>query len=316
MKKIFDKTGQTEEQWQEFRQSMKGIGGSDVAIILGISPFKTAFALWLEKTGQVKPKQLTNKYMEWGNLLEPVIREKFRQETGFEVMECPYVLQHDQHEFMIANVDGFVIDDTRNGIGVLEIKTTDSRNRKDWEVGPPDYYMCQVQHYLGVTGYNYAYVACLCGGNDFFYYRIERDDYVIDQIISAEMDFWNKVQNLIPPEIEHHDTESISVLYPEDNDETVLMPPETEELVEQYWNIQATIKSLEHDLEAVKNQIKLSAKENSHIRGVRFKVSLPTIKKIIFDQKRFSQEMPEAYERYKTKESSYRAFTIKRLDEA
>ncbi len=315
MKKLFDKTGQTEEQWQEFRRSMKGIGGSDVAVILGLSPFKTAFSLWLEKTGQVKKPNLDNEYIEWGNLLEPVIRDKFRRETGFEVMECPFVLGHDQHDFMVANVDGFVRDDSQDGLGVLEIKTTSERHKKDWEDGIPEYYMCQVQHYLGVTEYNYAYVAVLIGGNHFKYFRVERDDFIIDRIIAAEMKFMEMVEKMIPPEIVPQDLEAVGELYPEDNDETVLMPPEYEELTERYWSLQEEIKCLEIELEAVKTRIKFFAGENKHIRGIRFKVSLPTITKKIFDQKRLAAEQPKLYEEYKTKESSYRGFTVKRIDE-
>lgn len=315
MKIIFDKTGQTEQEWQEFRQNMKGIGGSDVAIIMGLSPFKTAYSLWLEKTGKVKKANLDNEFIEWGNLLEPVIRDKFRRETGFSVTECHYVLQHDQFEFMLANIDGTVCDNNKGELGILEIKTTSERHKKDWESGPPDYYMLQIQHYLGVTDYSYAYVAVLIGGNHFKYFKIYRDDFIIDKIILAEMEFWKMVQEKITPEIHPQDSESIAALFPEDNDETVLMPPEYEELVEQYWNIQATIKSLEYDLEAVKNKIKLFAGENKYVRGLRYKVVLPTITKKLFDSKRFAAEHPDVYEQYKTKESSYRGFTVKRVDE-
>lgn len=315
MKIIFDKTGQTPEEWQKFRSNMKGLGGSDCAIIMGLSPFKTPFSLWLEKTGQVKPKALDNEYIEWGNLLEPVIRDKFRRETGFVVSECHYVLQHDDHEFMLANVDGLVIDNDRDELGILEIKTTSERHKKDWEVGPPDYYMLQIQHYLGVTGYKYAYVAVLIGGNHFKYFKIDRDDYVIDQIIIAEMNFWKLVESGLAPEITERDSDALAEAYPEDDGETDLLPPELEELADRYWNIQNQIKTLESQMEWIKNEIKFHAKESRHLRGLRLKVSLPTITKTLFDQKKFAQEMPELYEQYKTKNSSYRNFSVKLVDE-
>src|SRR6476620_3868255 len=130
MKILLDKTGMTEADWQEYRRKQQGIGGSDVAVILGLSPYKSAFSLWLEKTGQVKAKPVQNEYVEWGNLLEPVIRDKFRRETGFEVYENPYVLQHDEHEFMVANIDGEVVDPAYNGErGILEIKTIGKLDR-------------------------------------------------------------------------------------------------------------------------------------------------------------------------------------------
>jgi|SRR6476620_1533619 len=315
MKILLDKTGMTEADWQEYRRKQQGIGGSDVAVILGLSPYKSAFSLWLEKTGQVKAKPVQNEYVEWGNLLEPVIRDKFRRETGFEVYENPYVLQHDEHEFMVANIDGEVVDPAYNGErGILEIKTTDGRNKKDWEVGPPEYYMCQIQHYLGVMGYLYAYVVVLIGGNHFKYFKIERNDYVIDKIISAEMEFTQLVKEKIPPEITYADSEALAVAFPEDNNETALMPPELEELVERYIDVQKEIKVLQDELDWIKNRFKFEAKENKHLRGVRFKVSLPTITKTLFDSKKFAQVMPETYEQYKTKESSYRGFTIKLLE--
>lgn len=316
MKIIFDKTGQTEADWQKFRSNMNGIGGSDCAIIMGLSPFKTAFSLWLEKTGQVKAKAIENEYIEWGNLLEPIIREKFRRATGFEVFENPFVLQHDDFEFMLANLDGELIDPEMGGErGILEIKTTSERHKKDWEVGPPDYYMLQIQHYLGVTNYKYAYVAVLIGGSHFKYFKIDRDDYIIDQIISAEKEFWYMVENNLAPELTSLDSDSLAEAYPEDDGETALMSPETEELVSRYWDIQKELKSLESEMEWVKNRIKFEAKQNAHIRGIKYKVSLPTITKTLFDQKKFSQLMPETYEQFKTKKSSYRGFKIKVLDD-
>ena len=170
LKQILDKRGMTEDDWQAYRQTQKGIGGSDVATILGLNPYKTAFTLWLEKTGQVKPAPIDNEYVEWGNILEPVIRDKFARETGFQVKENPYVLQHDDHDFMIANIDGEVFDFEKDEWGVLEIKTASERMKGEWEEGPPHHYMLQIQHYLAVMDYNYAYVACLLGGNHFKYF--------------------------------------------------------------------------------------------------------------------------------------------------
>jgi len=315
MKILLDKTGMTEADWQEYRRNQQGIGGSDVAVILNLSPYKTAFALWLEKTGQTQAKPVQNEFVEWGNILEPVIREKFRRETGFEVKENPYVMQHDDFDFMVANIDGECFDPEIGEWGILEIKTTSERNKGEWADGPPNHYHLQIQHYLIVMNYSYAYVAVLIGGNHFKYFKIMRDDYVIDKIISAEMEFTQLVKEKIPPEITHADSEALAEAYPEDNDETALMPPELEELAERYIEAQKEVKALQDEIEWIKNKIKFEAKENKHLRGVRFKVSLPTITKILFDSKKFAQVMPETYVQYKTKESSYRGFTVKLVEE-
>jgi putative phage-type endonuclease len=314
MKKILDKSNMAENDWQEYRSNQQGIGGSDASIILGLNPFKSAFTLWLEKTGQIKaPNLQDNEYVEWGNLLEPVIREKFAKETGFEVFENHFVLQHDEHPFMVANLDGEVIDPQFGGEkGVLEIKTTSERNKKDWEEGCPDHYMLQVQHYLAVTGYPYGYIVVLIGGHHFKYFLIHRDDYVIDRIISAEMDFQEKVEKNISPQITGHegDSDFLAEKYLEDNGEEFELSPEFEKIAWDYIQTQQEIKYLQEESDTLKNQLKLYAGEAKRLKGEKIKINLPTIKKISFDSKRFALDYPELYEQYKTKESSYRSFTI------
>lgn len=313
MKQILDKRNMTENDWQEYRQRQVGIGGSDVATILGLNPYKSAFSLWLEKTGQVEPMKVENENVEWGNILEPVIREKFARVTGFEVKENHFVLQHDTHEFMVANVDGEVFDPDMGEWGVLEIKTAGERMKGDWSEGPPHHYMLQIQHYLAVMGYNYGYVACLLGGNQFIYFKIERDDYVIDKVISVEKEFARLVKENIAPEITGHSVDSkwLAETFPNDNQETAELGPELELLALRYSEIQAKQKSLQEEADYIKNRIKLEAKECKILESETVKVSMPTIKKIIFDGKAFSNDHPDLHEKYKTKESSYRNFTVK-----
>lgn len=302
----------TQADWQIYREQQKGIGGSEAATILGVNPYKSKFNLWLEKTGQVPRPIVDNEYVEWGNLLEPVIRKKFADETGFKVMQNNFVLQHDTHDFMVANLDGEVIDPSFSGRGILEIKTTSEHNKKAWSNGCPVHYMCQIQHYLAVTGYQYAYVVCLCGGNHFVYYLVERNDYVIDQLISAEMEFMEQVRLGIPPEIGGSKTESewLQVAFPESNEEEMTIPLSIERLAEEYWELQEEIKNLNARTEEIKNKIRLEGKEYKTLKGVSFKISMPTINKVTFDSKLFAEEHPDLYAQYKTKVSSYRGFTV------
>ena len=303
----------TESDWQEYRRNQKGIGGSEAATILGLNPYQSEFTLWLEKTGKTTRPSLDNRYIEWGNLLEPLIREKFRQTTGFEVVENHFVLQHDTHDFMIANIDGEVKDPQFEGkTGILEIKTANERLRKEWEEGCPNHYMVQIQHYLAVTDYIYAYVAVLIGGNDFRYYLIHRDDYVIDQLITAEMEFQRKVDLDIAPEISGHasDSDYLAATYTDDNGEELHISSLTEKKAMRYLSIQKEIKALQEEADALKNQIKLQAGRGKIFKGEKIKIAMPTVKKKTFDSKGFSIDHPELYGRYKRKESTYRNFTV------
>lgn len=321
MKKIIDKRKMTQEDWNKYRseQTTKPvIGGSEVATVLGVQPnyAKAPFILWLEKTGQKEPDRPDNDFIKWGNILEPVVRKQFAVETGFKVYQNNFVLQHDEHEFMIANIDGEVQDPNQKGRGVLEIKTTSEWNNKEWDGEKvPIAYMAQVQHYLAVTGYNYAYIVVLIGGNKLRWWFIPRDEEIINSIIQAEKDFLYKVANDIPPTIGATDGESeyLAKLYPEAIEEEMSIPQNIEDLASEYKELDELVKESKKRMDAIKNQIKLEAKEFKTLKGKQLQIYMPQINKVLFDQKRFSEEHPELHGQYKTKVSSYRDFKIKAL---
>lgn len=318
MKKIFDKRNlKTQEDWQEYRMGQNGIGGSEVATILGINPYKSKFLLWLEKTGQAEKQPINNESVEWGNLLEPVVREKFKTETGFKVVQNNFVLAHDEHEWMVANLDGEVIDPAFSGRGVLEIKTTAEHNRKDWEYGVPVYYLAQIQHYLAVTGYEYAYCAVLIGGRTFKYFLIDRDDYIIDKIISAELKFMEQVEKRIMPEIggSKQETEWLANAFPEPVEDEGLLDPASELLALEYHMLAIEIKEKEKRLDEIKNQIRFAGKDFRIMKSDKIKITMSVINKTLFDSKKFSEEEPELYSRYKTKTSNYRGFNVSLIEE-
>jgi len=93
------------KEWLEERRS--GIGGSDAAAVLGISRYASPMKVYLEKTGELEPFA-GNEYTEWGNILEPVIREQFQQRTGFVVEENLELLRSEKHPFMVAHLDGII----------------------------------------------------------------------------------------------------------------------------------------------------------------------------------------------------------------
>lgn len=173
-----------------------GIGGSDAAAILGLSRWKSPFQVYQEKRGEAAQTP-DNASMRWGRYLEPVVRQAYADDTGRAVRLPDGLVRHQQHTFMIANLDG-VTDDGR----VVEIKT--ARTSQGWgEPGSdqvPQEYLLQVQHYMAVTGLVVADVAVLIGGSDFRLYEVPADKELQDMLISAEAEFWSCVQSGYPPE--------------------------------------------------------------------------------------------------------------------
>lgn len=186
------------EDWLKARTT--GIGGSDVAAILGLSKWKTPLQVYQEKRGEIAP-QADNDAMRWGRYLEPVVRQAYADETGREVRVLDELVRHPLYEHMIANLDGFVIPEA-GPRRVFEAKT--ARTADGWgEPGSdqiPQPYLLQVQHYMAVTGFVVADVAVLIGGSDFRLYEVPADAELQQMLVDAEAEFWARVQAGEPPE--------------------------------------------------------------------------------------------------------------------
>ena len=114
------------EQWLEYRR--QGIGGSDVAALMGISPFHTARALYFDKLNIAAAEEEGNWVaMEMGHLLEDLVAKIFQHKTGFEIYQIKKMFYHPQYPFMLADVDYF-INLPGGGKAILELKTSATRS--------------------------------------------------------------------------------------------------------------------------------------------------------------------------------------------
>lgn len=179
--------------WLEERR--KGIGASDTASIMGLSPWKTAFQIYQEKRKEVKDWEGSTQ-TDWGTRLEPAIRQWYSDQTGRPVRLPDKIMYSSEYPFMLATLDGFT-DDRR----VIQIKT--SRYSKGWgEPGTnqiPDYYMVQVQHEMVVTGFEVADVPVSIGGAPPELYEVPADKELQGLIIEACKEFWQRVVEGNPP---------------------------------------------------------------------------------------------------------------------
>lgn len=182
----------TEAEWLDFRRG--GIGGSDVAKVLGVSPYASARDLYYDKLN-IKPMvDVEDNWLqkEIGHLLEPLVAKLFEKKTGLKVYQIKKMFKHPVHQFMYADVDFFI--ETEDGKrGILEIKTSHYNNRIKWaDDAVPYHYELQVRHYLCVTDLDFAYIACLFSNSeeDFIFRKIERDRTYEQMLIESEKDFW------------------------------------------------------------------------------------------------------------------------------
>lgn len=180
--------------WYQAR--MRGIGGSDAAAILGLSRYKTPLQVYREKRGEAGPTP-DNWRMQVGRIMEPAIRQFYADTTGTTVRIPDGIITCQDHPCMLANLDGYT-DEPR----VVEIKTAASG--REWgEPGSPDIpqeYLCQVHHYMIVTGFPVADVVVSINNRDPVIYTVEADRDLHEMMVEEEEQFWTCVQNGIPPE--------------------------------------------------------------------------------------------------------------------
>lgn len=197
------------KSWLEGRQ--RGIGASEAAAIVGLSPWQTSMSLWQLKTGQVKAKELTgNPAVEQGNRTEPALRAMFgalHPEYRIEYHAFDMLYQSDT-PWMYATLDGEIItSDGRKGI--LEIKTSTPNSKAGWEKWNgkvPNNYYVQILHQLYATGYDFAVLfAGLWGTSGDITLRTYEFDRAecesdIEWLKAKEQEFWKHVENrTLPP---------------------------------------------------------------------------------------------------------------------
>ena len=178
------------EAW--LAQRREGIGGSDVAAIMRLSPWRSAYETWAEKCGLVEPADLSDKEsVQWGNILEPIVGRHYAElHPERKVRRVNAVCRSITAPWAQASLD-YEVKDPELGWGVLEIKTAGLRSADKWEEGAPVFYLTQIAHYLRVTGRPFADVAVLIGGQEFREYRYMREDLDVDLVAKAVDEFWN-----------------------------------------------------------------------------------------------------------------------------
>ncbi|MCM1215578.1 MAG: YqaJ viral recombinase family protein [Lachnospiraceae bacterium] len=202
---LVDTENLPQEEWLEWRR--RGIGGSDVAAITGISPFRTARDIYYDKLGIAAVEENEGNWvaMEMGHLLEDLVAEIFRRKTGFEIFQAKKMFCHPLHPFMLADVD-YLAAMPDGSKAILEIKTT-NYNAKDhwWKDGREtvlDYYEIQGRHYMAVLDIDRVFFCCLYGNteDEAIIREIRRDRAYEEEMIFLEQEFWeNHVLKKDPP---------------------------------------------------------------------------------------------------------------------
>lgn len=308
----------SQAEWLEVRR--QGIGSSDCAAACGLNPYMSMLELWMIKTGRIQ-QNLEDDHqghapLYWGKQLEPLVAEYYRLHTQHKVRRVNAVLQHpdsDKH-FMLANLDYAVVGTPE--VQILECKTAGEHGAKLWRDGVPLYVLCQVQHQLAVTGKQAAHVCVLLCGHETKIFKVTRSESVIRHIIQAERQFWECVEQDIPPSVDASASaaKALQLLYPEhvplsttDLSEDSEANQQFEQLIqERNWieQHQEQFDLLKHQLQAKMQDAERAVFQGGSVTWKRSKDS------ISLDTKALLQQHPEYLEQFPQTKQGSRRFQI------
>lgn len=187
------------------KERLTGLGGSDIAPILGLSPYRTAVEVYQSKLGLEEEKEMTEWQMIGHWVEEGVLNRWFNQKYGEFKKNFP-TIRHSSYPFMLANIDGFWDQEKT----ILEFKNVGGfKDSMKWgEAGSDDvpvYYALQVAHYMEVMNVDNAKIIALFGGNLIEEFNLVRDEGMLaglgPELIRKEKEFWEiNVENCLPPE--------------------------------------------------------------------------------------------------------------------
>lgn len=168
-------------QWEQMRRL--GIGGSDVAAILGLDKYRGPRHIYEAKHGREETRD--TEAMEIGREIEDFIARMFSKRSGIPIATPPGTLAHVDHSWALVNIDRYALWDPEAGAiaGPVECKNRSEYQLEEWEEGAPDAPALQCHWGMAVGGFDIGYVAALIGGNKLRWHVVQRDEEMIAYLL-------------------------------------------------------------------------------------------------------------------------------------
>ena len=254
---------------------MSGIGGSDIAALLGLSPWKTPLQLWMDKTGRSteQPDEAALERMHFGTVLEDVVAREYSARTGVKVQRINQQLAHPECSIALANIDRAILEDGKRArwsdtdrrvlgaSGLLECKTAHAlaQNSAEWgDAGTdevPQHYWMQCQWYMGISGLPVADLSVLFGGQRFAIYTIAHDADVFADMLTEADAWWKRhvVADMPPPATTEDDARRLWKSHA--SGKTKIASATVADAIQQYAETKSEIRALEKEAQELRDII-------------------------------------------------------------
>lgn len=282
----------------------KYIGGSDIPIIMELSPYKTRFDLLLEKAGLKVDEFKGNVFTEYGNIMEAKIREHINQTHGSDFKEGKHISKiPDEWTKQKAGMKVRCHTDGECGNIILEVKTTSQLydNVDDYQL-----YLVQLLFYMIMTDKEHGLLAVYKRPDDMD--ETFNSEYLQEFIIHLE-DYSELADNIKKAVIRFLEDLQKVKSNPFITEEE-LLPAEIPDIAQRIVAFEqqlALMKEVEKKVKAEKDRLK-EAMEHAGVKSWEtpngYKITLipdaedKVVEETIFNAERFMEEQPELCEKY------------------
>ena len=305
----------------------KSLGGSDVGVVLGLSKYRSAVDVWMEKTG----KEIAVKDslpLRFGQFAEEFVASEYALATGLLLASHDAAVIHPEYQYMHGHIDRFVLNGDTPLIGedgritasrILECKTANPFAQSEWgEAGSdqvPLSYLVQCVWYMMLTNIDRTDLAVLFGNTDFRIYKITRDLELEQMVMERAIGFWENhvLKDMPPPASSESDYKTLfgkSTL-----SKSIEAPAQTCELIKRLNALNEHVEQYEAEISQIKQSImgQMQDAEILTFNGktlATWKAPKPSLR---LDAKRLTEEHPDLVHQYQVPIQNSRRLVIKEL---
>ncbi|MFM9590792.1 YqaJ viral recombinase family protein [Streptomyces scabiei] len=281
------------KKWEAVRR--EGIGGSDVAALFGLAgKYSSPRHVFEEKHG--RPTFRETEPAEIGREIETFVARMFTKRSGLKTKMPAGMIANDARPWMRANVDRYVLDGEGRIVAPLELKNRSEYQAEEWEDGVPDGPALQAHWYMAVGGWDHAYVAALVGGNKLRWFRLERDEEIVEELIGHCEDWYQRhiVEGFPPPADGLEATTSLLARLWEVREDAVvdIDADKARAVLDREQRMTDRVKAAEEELRKVQNEMRLIAGDAEIVRAGG-RTAWTNKQNSSFGPKRFHEKYPE-----------------------
>lgn len=155
------------------------------------------------------------------------------------------------------------------------------------------------------------YIAVLIYGREFKYYKIERDDKIIQNLIQLEEHFWKNhvlARRMPDPDGSKLADSVIAECYPDAVGKSIPLTG-FDDKIQRREEVESLLDKLETEKRQIDQELKLYLGEAETAENEHFRVSWKKMVSNRIDTKKLKEEKPEIYKAY-LKECKGRRFTV------